>query len=30
VTLVFEKAGSIDIELPVQAIGAQPPSQHKQ
>ena len=24
VTLVFEKAGSIDIELPVQAIGAQP------
>jgi copper(I)-binding protein len=30
VTLVFEKAGSIDIELPVQAIGAQPPGQHKQ
>jgi copper(I)-binding protein len=29
-TLVFEKAGSIDIELPVQAIGAQPPGQHKQ
>jgi periplasmic copper chaperone A len=28
-TLVFEKAGSIDIELPVQAIGAQPPSQHR-
>ena len=24
VTLVFEKSGSIDIELPVQAIGAQP------
>jgi copper(I)-binding protein len=24
VTLVFEKAGNIDIELPVQAIGAQP------
>jgi periplasmic copper chaperone A len=29
-TLVFEKAGSIDVELPVQAIGAQPPGQHKQ
>ncbi|MPZ34308.1 MAG: copper chaperone PCu(A)C [Rhodospirillales bacterium] len=30
VTLVFEKAGSIDIELLVQAMGAQPPGQHKQ
>ena len=29
VTLVFEKAGSIDVELPVQAIGAQPPGQHR-
>ncbi len=29
-TLVFEKAGSIDVELPVQAMGAQPPAQHKQ
>jgi len=28
-TLVFEKAGSIDIELMVQAMGAQPPA-HKQ
>ncbi len=28
-TLVFEKAGSIDIELPVQAMGAPPPGQHK-
>jgi len=26
-TLVFEKAGSIDVELSVQAIGAQPPTQ---
>ena len=30
VTLVFEKAGSIDVELQVQPIGAQPPGQHKQ
>jgi copper(I)-binding protein len=30
VTLVFEKAGSIDVELLVQATGAQPPAQHKQ
>ncbi len=30
-TLVFEKAGSIDVELMVQAMGAQPPpSMHKQ
>ena len=29
ITLVFEKAGSVDIELPVQAMGAQPPGQHK-
>ncbi len=29
-TLVFEKAGSIDVELPVQAMGVQPPAQHKQ
>ena len=30
-TLVFEKAGSIDVELLVQAMGAQPPpSMHKQ
>ena len=28
-TLVFEKAGSIDVELLVQAMGAQPPAQHK-
>jgi copper(I)-binding protein len=28
-TLVFEKAGSIDVELLVQAMGAQPPTQHK-
>jgi copper(I)-binding protein len=27
-TLVFDKAGSIDIELSVQAMGAQPPAQH--
>ena len=27
-TLVFEKAGSIEIELVVQAMGAQPPGQH--
>jgi copper(I)-binding protein len=30
VTLVFEKAGSVDVELLVQAMGAQPPVQHKQ
>ena len=29
-TLVFEKAGSIDVDLMVQAMGAQPPSMHKQ
>jgi copper(I)-binding protein len=29
-TLVFEKAGSIDVELMVQAMGAQPPPMHKQ
>jgi copper(I)-binding protein len=29
-TLVFEKAGSIDVDLLVQAMGAQPPGQHKQ
>ncbi|MGZ3342800.1 MAG: copper chaperone PCu(A)C [Reyranella sp.] len=29
-TLVFEKAGSIDVELAVQAMGAQPPPMHKQ
>ncbi len=29
ITLVFEKAGSVDIELPVQAMGAPPPGQHK-
>ena len=29
-TLVFEKAGSIDVELMVQAMGAQPPPTHKQ
>jgi len=28
VTLVFEKAGSIDVELLVQAVGAQPPARH--
>jgi copper(I)-binding protein len=28
-TLVFEKAGSIDVDLMVQAMGAQPPTQHK-
>jgi copper(I)-binding protein len=28
-TLVFEKAGSIDVDLMVQAMGAQPPSMHK-
>lgn len=28
VTLVFAKAGSIDVELPVQAIGAGAPGQH--
>ena len=30
VTFVFEKAGSIDVELLVQAMGAQSPAQHKQ
>jgi copper(I)-binding protein len=30
VTLVFEKAGSVNVELLVQAMGAQPPVQHKQ
>ena len=29
-TLVFEKAGSIDVELAVQAMGAQPPPMPKQ
>jgi copper(I)-binding protein len=29
VTLVFEKAGSIDVELAVQAMGAQAPPEHK-
>ena len=29
-TLVFEKAGSIDVDLMVQAMGAQSPSMHKQ
>ncbi len=28
VTLVFEKAGSIDVDLVVQPIGAQPPAKH--
>jgi copper(I)-binding protein len=28
-TLVFEKAGSIDVDLMVQAMGAQPPTLHK-
>jgi hypothetical protein len=30
VTLVFEKAGSVDVDLLVQAMGAQSPGRHKQ